>query len=433
MVIYRPAEIGGSVTLPPSKSIAHRALICAGLSGGVCEISNISESDDILATLGALNSLGIAADSKWESGKIIFPGKVNLEAKTRVIDCMASGSTLRFFIPIAAALGGETIFTGRDRLPERPIGIYEKLLPKHGVKLETKGGLPLKVSGKLEPGKFDLPGDVSSQFVTGLLLALPILGEESEVFLTSPLQSAGYVEMTVSVLKSFGIDIEKTENGWRVPRGARYRAADYRVEGDYSQAAFFLCLAALSPSGGEVRLRGLNRESTQGDMACVEEFRRFGLSADWDGEELVARNLTFGLPFGGLKGHRIDVSQIPDLMPAMAVCAAFSEGETVFCNARRLRLKESDRILAMQDAINAIGGNARSTEDELIINGSETVQGGKADGRKDHRVVMALSAAAQRCFGEVRVTDEESISKSYPAFFKDLRALGGVADVVRMG
>lgn len=438
MVEYGKSFSGGDVFLPPSKSAAHRALLCAALSGRAGRIFPIDTSKDMEAMLGAVCALGAKAVYREDQNAVLFGEAAPHPGKGEDVHCLESGNTLRFVTPVAAALGGEWLFTGSGRLPERPMSVYRELFPKHGTAYspcdEGAGkNLPLKLSGKLLPGVFEVPGNISSQFISGLLFALPLLEEESEIILTTPLESEGYVTLTLAVLRAFGIECLKTERGWKVPGGQTYRATEYRVEGDWSQAAFFLSMAALSPGGKTVRLHGLDRNSAQGDKACVSCFEAFGLSTRWEGEVLAAWNPTAGRPFGGLRGTVIDASQINDLVPALAVCGALSEGETRIIHAERLRLKESDRLAAMREAINSLGGNVRETEDGLSIQGVPSLRGGTAEGKNDHRVVMALAAAALRCNGPLFVTDEHSIQKTYPGFFKDFKALGGTANVFHVG
>ena len=431
VVVYGPGFSGGEVTMPPSKSAAHRALLCAGLSGGRCALSNMDISEDISATMGALEVMGLAV-SHDPAGKTMLV-EPRSQPQGGEIDCRESGGLLRFMVPIAAALGGRWRFTGRGRLPQRPLGVYADLLPAHGVAFRTEGGLPLEIEGQLTPGAFALPGDISSQFVTGLLLALPLLSGDSDILLTSPLESVGYVDMTLQVLRDFGVHVEPTESGWHVPGGQRYTPRDYRVEGDWSQAAFFLNMAALAPGGAPVRVGGLSPHSLQGDKACVEVFGAFGLSTHWEDGWLIAQNTHSGEPFGGLRGQVVDMAQITDMAPALSVCAALSRGETRLTNAGRLRLKESDRLAAMEQAINALGGRARAAGDELIIEGTERLTGGTAQGQNDHRVLMALAGAGLRSAAPVRVTDPWSIRKTYPRFYEDFTALGGNAHVVQLG
>ena len=431
-VVYGPGFSGGSVMMPPSKSAAHRALLCAGLSGGRCLLSNMAASEDIAATMEALKALGCAVGHN-PSAKTMLVEKTSPCPKEGEIHCRESGGLLRFIIPIAAALGGRWRFTGSGRLPQRPLGVYGDLLPAHGVSFVTEGGLPLEIEGQLAPGLFELPGDISSQFVTGLLFALPLLPGDSEIRLTSPLESMGYVDMTLSVLRDFGITIHKTKEGWHIPGSQQYVPRDYAVEGDWSQAAFFLNMAALSPQGAQVRIGGLSPHSLQGDMACVEVFGSFGLHTHWEEGWLIAQNLHPEKPFGGLTGQTVDMAQITDMAPALSVCAALSGGETRLVNAGRLRLKESDRLAAMEEAVSALGGRAKAEEDALIIQGVQRLAGGTAQGHNDHRVLMALAGAGLRSSAPVQVTDAWAVRKTYPDFYDDFAKLGGNAHVVQLG
>ncbi len=431
-VNYSGAFAGGSVAMPASKSAAIRAILCGALAHGTSRLLHMEASQDIEAALGAAQALGARVSYDEEARTASLTGSGAFPAGGAV-HCGESGALLRFLIPIAAALGGTWRFTGQGRLPERPLGVYARLLPAHGVAFRSQGGLPLEIEGRLAPGRFELPGNVSSQFVTGLMLALPLLEGDSEIVLTSPLESRGYVDMTLRMLEDFGVKLQPTEKGWHVPGGQHYMPREYPVEGDWSHAAFFLNLAALSPAGAPVRITGLDPDSLQGDKACVEVFRGFGLDIAWENRALTAQNKRPGQPFGGLRGQTVDVSQITDMVPAASVCAALSQGETRFVNAARLRLKESDRITAMEAAINTLGGRARSTEDQLIIEGVERLAGGTAQGCNDHRVVMSLAGAALRSARPVCVTDAWSINKTYPGFYRDLEQLGGGADVVQLG
>ena len=429
-VIFGQEFTGGRVEIPPSKSAAHRLVLGAALSRGQCVLSHVDMSEDIAATVGAVEALGVRTSYDPETSALSVDAR-GLCGKEAVIDCGESGSTLRFLIPVAAALGARAHFVGRGRLPSRPLGVYEELLPEKGVALDTQGGLPLELSGKLQSGVYRLPGNVSSQFVTGLLMALPLLEGDSEIVLTSPLESQGYVELTLSVLRDFGVSAQATGRGWKVPGGQCYRARSCQVEGDWSQAAFFLCMAAVS--GRPVEIAGLREDSLQGDKACVELFGRFGLETRWEGGILQARNPRWEEPYRGLKGFVIDAAQIPDMVPSLAVCAALSQGETRIVHAQRLRLKESDRLAAMEEALQSLGGRVVPTEDGLAIQGVPQLSGGSAQGKNDHRVVMALAAAALGSAGDVTVTDAQSIRKSYPRFFEDFRKLGGSAHVLDLG
>ena len=417
-----PSVLRGRLEVPVSKSAAHRALICSALAGGGDPLPPGAElSDDLLATRNAVRAL------------------LSPHTGPAALDCGESGSTLRFLIPVAAALGRPAVFTGRGRLPRRPLGVYADCLPPHGVSLEGGGQpdglrpgdgprLPLTVSGRLAPGLFRLPGGVSSQFVTGLLFALPLLPGESEIVLTSPLESAPYAEMTARALRAFGVSVQQTPSGWRVPGGQRYRPAPgYRIERDWSQAAFFLAAGTL---GGPVELEGLDPDSAQGDRAAEGLFRRLGARVEWSGGLLRAQA-------GGPRalpppaGTEIDASQIPDLVPALAAAAALLPGRrTRIVRAERLRLKESDRLAAMAEGLNRLGGRVRERPDGLEICGVPALSGGTARGYGDHRVVMALAVAALRSRGAAVLTDARSVRKSYPGFFRDYNRLGGKADVL---
>ena len=387
----------GSVAIPSSKSVAHRALICSFLSGGG-EVSGITDSSDMKATLGALRSL-----------------KNNEE----VIDCIESGSTLRFIIPIAAALGKNVSFIGSGRLPERPIGEYISLLETHGVKCNSNGFLPLSIEGKLEAGRFEIRGDISSQYVTGLLLALPLLNGRSEIVLTTELQSKPYADMTVKVLKDFGVEVEETENGYIVEGNQKYKERSYTVEGDWSQAAFFLTAGAI---GGDVTVTGLDMNSAQGDKEIVSILRRFGADIEVKDNSVRAKK-------SELFGTRIDAKDIPDMVPALCVAAAYSKGTTVINNIERLRIKESDRAESVVSNLKKAGVKASSTENSIIVEGSE-VFGAELDGFNDHRIVMAFSVLALNAKGKTVISDAQSINKSYPGFFEDYNLLGGRANVI---
>ena len=299
-------------------------------------------------------------------------------------------------------------------------GCTPTVCPPHGVTLSAASGLPLTVTGRLTGGDFALPGDVSSQFITGLLFALPLCREDSRIRLTTPLESAGYVDMTLQVLRQAGIRVEPLEDGWFIPGSQTYRPLDTAVESDWSQAAFLLAAGAL---GGEVTLTGLNPASAQGDREALSLFRRFGAAVEEAPGRIVCRKAP-------LHGIDIDAAQIPDLVPVLAVTAALADGVTHITGAARLRLKESDRLAAVADGIRRLGGRVEESPDSLTITGVSRLAGGRAEGYNDHRIVMALSMAALGCEAPVTVTDAQSVAKSWPAFFEDYRAIGGTAHVI---
>lgn len=412
-ITLSPSKLCGEVTVPPSKSDVHRAVICAALARGKSVISPVQLSKDIKATINCARALG--AEIEINGDTLTVDGSGFLGIKRAALDCCESGSTLRFFIPVAASGGIDTEFVGQGLLPQRPIGIYLDCLPSHGVKCETEGGLPLKISGQLKSGEYRIPGNVSSQFITGLLFALPTLKGDSKIILTSPLESSGYVDMTLKSMRSFGISVIKTDGAYEIKGGQEYKPCNYTCECDWSQAAFFMAAGAL---GGKVKINGLDIESPQGDKECAEIFKRFGANID-------AQNGVVTASGGKLTAVKIDARQIPDLVPILAVTAAFADGETVIYGAERLKIKESNRLMAISDGINNLGGCAKVTDDGLIINGKSSLSGGCCEGYNDHRIVMALSIAALKCGGSTTITDKESINKSYPNFFEDYKTLGG--------
>ena len=387
----------GSVTVPPSKSAAHRALICSFLAGGG-SVNPIISSNDMKATLQAIDAIKNGSE---------------------LCDCIESGSTLRFMIPVAAALGKTITFVGSGKLPERPIGDYLRLLPEHGVNCSSEGGLPLKVSGQLESGTFEIAGNISSQYITGLLLALPILDGDSKIVLTTPLQSKPYVDMTIAVMKSYGVEVAETENGYYVKGNQHYKVQNFTVEGDWSQAAFFLAAGAI---GGDITVGGLDLNSTQGDKEIINVLKKFGAKITV-GDGFVRAEKS------KLSGAEIDASDIPDMVPSIAVLAAFANGKTVISGAERLRLKESDRIESVVTNLKKAKVAVSETAHGMIINGGGAC-GAALCGYNDHRIVMAFSVLGMYVSGVTTITDAESINKSYPDYFDDYNSLGGRADVI---
>lgn len=424
-VTFSPCRLSGEIKIPPSKSYVHRAVICAALSRGICKISPVALSEDIRATISCANALG--AKCSIENDVLTVDARKFGTVKEAVLDCGESGSTLRFFIPIAAAIGADCTFTGRGRLPSRPIGIYLDSLPKFGVKCISHGGLPLHISGKLTSGRYELPGNVSSQFITGFLLALPLLDGDSDIILTTPMESAGYIDITLEVMSKFGISILRTENGYKIHGGQSYSASSYQTEGDWSQAAFFLCAGAIN---GSVGVHGLSDNSVQGDRAVADILKSFGA-------DIIMENGAVTASHSELNACEIDAAQIPDLVPVLAVTAALCSGTTIIRNCERLRIKESDRLRAIANAINTIGGKAQETQDSLIIHGVKRftgcAEGETVDGCNDHRILMSMAIAACGCSGEITVSDAMSINKSYPDFYTDYNSLGGKANVRSMG
>lgn len=417
-VKFSPFVPNGTVNVPPSKSDVHRAIICAAMANGVSRISPVALSNDIKATIGCIKALG--ADAVLENNVLTVDGTNMYKNKTALLDCGESGSTLRFFIPIAAVGNINATFVGKGKLPQRPIGIFTEALPKAGTVCKTEGGLPLEIKGQLKSGIFEIPGNVSSQFITGLLLALPILEGDSEIVLTSPLESVGYIAMTIRTMKQFGVNIQATEKGWHIKGGQSYKTCDYTTDGDWSQAAFFMVLGAVS---GKVTVKGVAKDSTQGDKKCAEILARFGAKVTQLDNEVTVEK-------GELKAITIDASQIPDLVPVLSVCAAFAEGTTKIINAERLRIKECDRLKATAELLNNLGGKVKELSDGLEITGVSSLKGGNVNGYNDHRIVMSAAVCAARSDGDITATFAMSINKSYPDFYIDYNSIGGKANVL---
>lgn len=422
VTIY-PGSLAGEILIPPSKSISHRAIICAGLSEGVSTIRNAGISQDIEATCEAMRSFGITVDKAASSLKI--KGNAALQLLDSRVNCRESGSTLRFIIPIAALTDKPVTFYGEGKLIERSLEPYFSIFQEQRITYETDSGkLPLCIKGRLSPGEFKLAGNVSSQFISGLMFALPLLKGDSQIRITSELESKPYVDLTIKALEGFSIHIENHDYRTFIIKGnQKYRAVDYYVEGDFSQAAFWLTAGVL---GTEVACKGLDMESLQGDKAVVDIIGRMG-------GRLVAEDGTVRSLPADTKGIVIDASQCPDLVPILAVLGALSDGRTEIVNAQRLRLKESDRLRAISSELGKLGACIIEKPDGLIIEGVSRLIGGRVDSWNDHRIAMALAVAAVRCEEPVIISNASCVKKSYPDFWTHYKALGGRIDEWNMG
>ncbi len=411
-VTITPGRLSGTVTPPPSKSQAHRLLIAAALAHGESVVSNVALSQDIRATIRCLEELG--AQFRREGSGIVVQGMgANVMSPMRRmayprLDCGESGSTLRFLIPIALAVRGGGIFTGHGRLMERPLTPYFDLFDEKGISYELKDGV-LTVGGMLPPGVYQLPGDVSSQFFSGLLFALPLLNGPSAVVPTTPLESEGYIQMTLQAMAQFGVEMPATLSlpPHYHPQGNQtYRAADAVVEADWSQAAFWYAAQFL---GSPVEVAGMDPRSAQGDSIIQSHREAMGMKL---------------APAGGLE---LDVSNCPDLVPPLAVMAALRAGETTrLVNAARLRLKESDRLASVTAVLSALGADIEEGPDSLTIRGKEMLAGGvTVDSFNDHRIAMMAAIAAARCINPVTINAAECVAKSYPSFWEEYERLGG--------
>lgn len=404
-----PSVLSGEVNIPPSKSAAHRALICAALSEEISRVTPYCTSKDIKATVSCLKALGMSIEED-ENGYTLSKGGTQ---KGGILNFCESGSTARFLLPIAAALGADITGVGEGRLPERPMNTLTTLFREHGVKVSSDN-LPITLKGKLTGGDFRLPGNISSQYISGLLLAAPLINEDINIIPTTALESVGYIDMTVSAMRKYGVSIKETNSGWRVLADTEYKAKDTVIEGDWSQAAFFMSAASI---GGDVKIKGLDFASNQGDMAALDVFAAFGA-------DISITDNVLHIKRGTLRGIEVNAADIPDMVPAIAVTAAFAEGKTVIHSAERLRIKESDRIKTTLAVLSAMGIKTEEKDDGMIIYGGKP-KGAVIDGAGDHRIVMAAAVAAAFAEGESVITGCEAINKSYPEFFNDFKRIGG--------
>ena len=403
----------GVLAAPPSKSMAHRAVLCAALADGESRLTGLAHSQDIDATLAAAAALGaqVEAGESWAR----IAGAAPLQAPAAPVDCCESGSTLRFLIPLAALTGRPVAFTGRGRLMQRPQSVYQELFASQGLRFEQEGDT-LTVAGPLRPGCFSLAGDVSSQFISGLLFALPLLDGDSRLRLKPPVESRSYIEMTRAAQSRFGVaSAWLDEYTLAVPGGQAYRPRDMAIEGDWSQAAF---PAALGVLAGDVTVTGLEPGTLQGDAVILDILRRCGGRA-----EAVPGGVRFQK--SALHGTKIDLADCPDLGPILMALGLLCEGETVITNAGRLRLKESDRIAAMEQELRKLGGQIESDGGTVTIRRSVLhAPAGPLWGHNDHRVVMSLTVLAAAAGLPVQIDGAEAVAKSWPGFFAAVRQLG---------
>jgi 3-phosphoshikimate 1-carboxyvinyltransferase len=412
-ITINPKPLTGRVAVVSSKSLSHRYLIASGLAEGTSTIKNVLNSDDIDATREALEAFGVKFDGKKVVG---HPRILN----RNVIDCKESGSTLRFMIPIFLLQKESVTFNGSGRLPERSLDVYFDIFKKKNIHFEKPEhqNLPLTIKGPLTPGLYQMRGDVSSQFLSGLLFALPLLKKDSVIEITTELESQGYVNLTLNVLRLFNIHILQVDQYFYIKGGQKYQSQTATVEGDYSQAAFWMVAGLI---GKSIELRHLNPISLQGDYKVVDIIKSMVGKIEYQNLKRVYKvkpSETFGMT--------IDLSQIPDLGPILMVLAALSTNETTFTNASRLRIKESDRLEAMYQTLLRFGVEVSMDQDTMKIKGTKTLKGNQAfDSYGDHRIAMAIAIAAIRADGPVTILNAEVVSKSYPKFFEVYQSLGG--------
>ena len=417
-----PSQLSGRINAISSKSEAHRVLICSALSDKPTKINCNVLSKDIEATINCLKNMG----TKITEGNGIITVTPKPFNKETTLDCFESGSTLRFLLPLVSALGMDATFNGQGRLPERPISPLKEEIEKKGVVFQTGSKFPLRLTGKLQAGEYEIAGNISSQFITGLLFALPLLDGDSKIKLIPPIESKSYLDITVSVLQKFGIEIEKSENTYILKGNQKYVSPEeITIEGDWSNSAFFLCAGALSKEG--ITVSGLDVNSPQGDKKILEVLRRMGAQVTVEGNDItVKKNRLFGTI--------VDARDVPDLVPIISVLGACCEkGTTHIINGSRLRLKESDRIKSTFNMLDRVGVAVSETDDGLVIWSDNEMVGKVVEGYNDHRIVMSAAILSSECVLPVDITDYNAVEKSYPHFFEDFNRLGGNANVINDG
>ena len=406
IVSVNGSGLKGSIRVPESKSHAHRALICSALSGNPSRIICEKTSADIDATASCLNALGAVIERTYNGFSISGLNKKD----SCILDCNESGSTYRFMVPVACALSEECTFLLRGRLPYRPMEPVFSNLKKHGITITGEGSDAVTLKGRLTSGRYSIRGDISSQYITGLLFALPLLDGDSLIEIKGELQSESYINITLKTLSDYGIIIERKENTFCIAGGQKYIAPEKLVvEADWSNGAFWLSAGALSDNG--ITCLGLDSNSPQGDKRIIEILSSFGA-------EITEKDNAVTVKAGCLKGIELDAGDIPDLVPVISVVAAFAQGKTYISNAGRLRLKESDRLETVSHLLNALGGRVTEYEDALLIEGVP-LKGGRCSSFNDHRIAMSLAVASVGCAERVVIEGAEAVNKSYPAFYDD--------------
>lgn len=424
MITIFPKSLEGTIMVPSSKSIGHRMFICAALADGESIIENVHMSKDIEVTIEALKAIGAdiqpLGELSWAvRGLSVKSQKMNETAHKVVLFCGESGSTLRFMIPVATAVSSHNVFNGENRLVERPIDEFFPILEKSGAKLLYQGQLPLEVMGRLKAGEYGLAGHVSSQYTSGILLASPLLEGDTSVDITSPMESKAYIDLTIDVMNTFNVSVQREGySKFFVEKDQSYQPRHVQVEGDYSQAAFWIVAGVIGNL--PIKLQGMREDSMQGDRVILDIVSSMGGQLYWEADGLLV------LP-SKTTGRVIDASQCPDLVPILAVLCALSEGESRIINGLRLRLKESDRITSTVTELRKLGAMIIETEDGMIIEGDalQSFLSAELDSWNDHRIAMAMAIAATRAEGPIGIRKPSAVMKSYPKFFEDYIQLGG--------
>ena len=421
-VKIKPKKLGGTIPIPPSKSYSHRAIIAAALATSnkdkeVSRIDNLKYSVDITTTTEIMENWGANIEI-GEDFEIIKGNSGIVNPKDEYTQCNESGSTIRFLIPIGLSNNNKIVFDGKGKLVERPLDSYYKIFDEQGIKYSNNNGwLPLNVDGQLKSGKYEIEGNISSQYITGLLYALPLLNGDSELSINKTLESKGYIDLTLEILEMSGIKVVNNNyKSFFIKGNQKYNPFDYVIEGDYSQVAFWIVAGIL---GSEIKCLHVKKDSLQGDREIIEIVQRMGANVEiFDDYIIVKPSQTYGTV--------IDISQCPDIGPILTVLAALSKGETKIINAERLRIKESDRITSIKTELNKLGANVEEVGDSLVINGVERLTGStELSAWNDHRIAMSLAIASIKCDGEIVIDEAESVKKSYPHFWEDFKKMGG--------
>lgn len=421
-VLIRPKKLSGTIDVVPSKSYSHRAIIAASLAEGRSVIRNVMYSNDIIRTIECCRAFG-AEITEYEN-HLVINGAKNVCRNENVINAGESGSTIRFIIPIMLVCKDKITFTGENHLNKRPLDTYYEIFEKQGIIYNhpQDSYMPLEVEGRLKSGAYEIRGDISSQFITGLLYALPLLDGNSTIKITTNLESKSYIDLTLDILKKYGIEIVNNDyTEFFIKGNQKYTPCDYTIEGDFSQAAFYLVMGAL---GNDIELGCMNLNSLQGDRKIIEDIKAFG------GEIIVGEN-SIKATAKNLVGNIIDFSQSPDLGPVLSVLASLSNGSSSFINAGRLRIKECDRITCVKEELNKLGAMVSESENEMYFTGVSSLKGSKKlYTHNDHRLAMSLAVASTVCTSELVIDGAECVKKSYPHFWDDFKKIGGDFDVL---
>ena len=425
----KPSTLNGTIKIPPSKSYSHRAVIAAALAENrdnqKSRIDNLKFSVDITTTTDIMENWG-ANINREESSLEIVGNSGKVVPRDKYVQCNESGSTIRFLIPIGITNENELIFDGKGKLVDRPLDSYYRIFDEQEIFYKNENGkLPLEVKGKLKAGNYEIDGNISSQFITGLLYALPLLDGDSKLTINKNLESKGYIDLTMEILKLAGIKIKNNDyKSFEIKGNQKYKPFDYTVEGDYSQVAFWIVAGIISANrDNEIKCLHVNKSSLQGDRELVEIVERMGVKLEIFDDYLIVKP-------SKTKGTVIDISQCPDIAPILTVLGALSEGETRVINGERLRIKESDRITSIKTELNKLGANVNEEGDSLIIQGVERFNGGvTVNAWNDHRIAMSLAIASSRCEKEIVLEEAESVRKSYSHFWDDFVKMGGSIEI----